>query len=128
MIHPLIRLLVTKPHLLSDHVEAYAQLVGEEVGKVSMMWVWRIVFGASAAVLGLIGIAYLGIALMLWGAADPSSEMRHPWLLFLVPLVPLAAAGFCVWRAQAKPDHDGFAVVKEQLNADMAMLREVSSA
>ena len=31
MIHPLLRLTTTEPHLLGDHVEAYADLVGEEV-------------------------------------------------------------------------------------------------
>ena len=33
-IHPLLRLLVTEPQLLADHVEAYAVLVDEEIANV----------------------------------------------------------------------------------------------
>ena len=31
MIHPLLRLIATEPQVLGDHVEAYAELVGDEV-------------------------------------------------------------------------------------------------
>ena len=32
MIHPLFRLIASEPQMLADHVEAYSELVGEEVG------------------------------------------------------------------------------------------------
>ena len=51
MIHPLLRLAATEPHLLGDHVEAYAALVGEEVAKVSTSWATRLGLYAAALVL-----------------------------------------------------------------------------
>lgn len=35
MIHPLLRLAVKEPHLLVDHLSAYAALAGEEVSKTT---------------------------------------------------------------------------------------------
>jgi len=127
MIHPLLRLLVKQPRLLTEHVEAYAHLVGDEVSKVSTMWIMRIVLYVAGGVLALLGLIFVGVALMLFGAV-PWSDMEHGWLLIVVPLVPLLAAGVCIWRARAPSSHDVVATVKAQLNADMAMLREVGSA
>jgi uncharacterized membrane protein YqjE len=127
MIHPLLRLLVSQPRLLTEHVEAYAHLVGDEVSKASTVWLWRIVFYAAAGLLAVLALVLIGVALLLWGAV-PTSDMAHPWMLIVVPLVPLVLAGVAVWRAQAAADHNVFAKVKEQLDADMSMLREVGSA
>ena len=51
MIHPLLRLAATQPHLLGDHVEAYAALVGEEVSKVSTSLMMRVGLYLGALVL-----------------------------------------------------------------------------
>ncbi|MDQ6679951.1 MAG: phage holin family protein [Pseudomonadota bacterium] len=127
IIHPLLRLIATKPHLLGDHVEAYSELIGAEVQKTSKMWVSRAVFGVAAVVLLLAGLLFTGIALMLW-AVVPGDSMNSPWLLIAVPLVPIAAGAFCIFRAKAEPAESAFGTVKEQFNADLAMLREVSAA
>ena len=127
MIHPLLHLIATKPQLLGDHVEAYAELVGAEVGKTSKMWISRVVFYAIALFLLSAGLIFTGVALMLW-AVVPSDNMNSPWLLIVVPLVPLIAGGFCIMKARAHPDQTPFETIKQQLNADMAMLREVSAA
>ena len=53
MIHPLLRLAATEPHLLGDHVEAYAALVGEEVKQgLDARWILRIALYARGAVPG----------------------------------------------------------------------------
>ena len=127
MIHPLLHLIATKPQLLGDHVEAYAELVGAEVGQTSKMWINRVVFYAVALFLLSAGLIFVGVALMLW-AVVPSSDMNSPWLLVVVPLVPLIAGGFCVMKARAKLDQTPFETIKQQLSADMAMLREVSAS
>ncbi|NUZ05075.1 phage holin family protein [Piscinibacter koreensis] len=127
MIHPLLRLLVKQPRLLTEHVEAYAHLVGDEVSKVSTMWIMRIVLYVTGGVMALLGLIFVGVALMLFGAV-PWSDMEHGWLLIVVPLVPLVGAALCIWRARAPSKHDVMTTVKAQLNADMAMLREVGSA
>jgi len=127
MIHPLLQLIATKPQLLGDHVEAYAELVGAEVSKTSKTWISRVVFWAAAAFLLTIFLVFAGVAIMLW-AVVPSDSMNVPWLLLVVPIVPLVAAVVCIMLAKAHPDESAFQTVKEQLSADMAMLREVSAA
>jgi hypothetical protein len=65
MIHPLLRLAATQPHLIGDHVENYAALVGEEVNKVSTAWLTRIGLYVGALVLFSVGLVLVGVALML---------------------------------------------------------------
>jgi cytochrome bd-type quinol oxidase subunit 2 len=126
MIHPLLRLAATEPHLLGDHVEAYAALVGEEVTKVSTSWATRIGLYLAALLLLAIGLVLVGVALMFC-AALPATGYPAAWALIVVPLVPLAGAVVCVMIARSRPIENGFDSVKKQLNADMAMLREVST-
>ncbi len=127
MLRPLLHLIVTQPELLGEHVEAYAQLVGEEVGKISALWVWRVVYWATAGVMLGMGVLFTGIALMLWGAASLDDPMIASWLLIVVPLVPFVIAAICVLLARSKADYPAFEVVKKQLDADVALLREASA-
>ncbi|MDQ6639413.1 MAG: phage holin family protein [Pseudomonadota bacterium] len=126
MIHPLLRLAATEPHLLGDHVEAYAALVGEEVSKVSTSVITRAALYGGALCLATVGLVLVGVAL-LFCAAVPASEYPAPWALFVVPLTPFVLAGACVLFARSKPTEKAFDAIKKQLNADMAMLREVSA-
>ena len=126
MIHPLLHLIATRPELLGEHVGAYAELVGSEVDKTSRLWVLRIACYAVAALLLTASVVFTGVALMLW-AVVPMAEMNAPWLLVAVPLVTLLVGAACLWRARAAPEHQAFETVKQQLSADLAMLREVSS-
>jgi hypothetical protein len=126
MIHPLLRLAATEPHLLGDHVEAYAALVGEEVTKASTSWAMRIGFYLASLLLVAIGLVLVGVALLLW-ATLPSSEYPAPWAMFVVPLTPFVLAAICALVARSKPVEKAFDAIRKQLNADMAMLREVSA-
>jgi uncharacterized membrane protein YqjE len=127
MIHPLLQLIATKPQLLGDHVEAYAELVSAEVSNTSKRWISRAVLWAASAFLIGLFIAFAGVALMLW-AVVPTDAMNIPWLLLVVPVVPLAAGTACILLAKSHPQQNAFQTVKEQISADMAMLREVSAA
>lgn len=126
MLHPLLHVLATRPHLIADHVEAYAELVGDEVGKASTALVRRVALYAAAGISGAMGVIFAGIAVMLWGSL-PSDGMPMAWLLILVPAVPLIGAGVCLAMAMAKSDRSGFQKVKEQFTADMFLLREVGA-
>jgi len=126
MIHPLLRLAATQPHLLGDHVEAYAALVGEEVSKVSTSLMMRVGLYLGALVLFAIGLTLVGVALMLRGTV-PATDYSAGWALFVVPLTPFVLGAICVVVARASPIEKPFDTVKKQLNADMAMLREVSA-
>ena len=126
MIHPLLRLAATEPHLLGNHVEAYASLVGEEVTKASTSWVMRIgLYLGALAMLG-VGLVLVGVALLLT-AALPSSDYPARWAMFVIPATPFVVALACVLVARSKPVASAFERIKIQLNADMAMLREVSA-
>ncbi len=126
MIHPLLHLIGTKPHLLGEHAEAYAELVGTEIDKTKRNWTSRFGLYAVALFLLTVGTVFTGMALMLW-ALVPLATMHLPWLLVVVPLVPLMIGGYCVFRARAEPKYPLFDALKQQLSADLAMLREVNA-
>ena len=126
MIHPLLKLIATEPEILGDHVEAYAELVGDEVRKTGNAWAARLAWYAAALCLLGVGLVFAGVALMLW-AALPQSGFQSPWVLVAVPAVTLAAALLCAFLARRSPIESAFDNVKKQLSADMAMLREVST-
>jgi len=125
MIHPLLKLIATEPQVLGDHVEAYAELVGDEVKKTGSAWATRLGYYLGALCLLGVGLVFVGVALMLWATLPPSG-FQAPWVLIAVPAVALVAALVCVMLARQSPIESAFDNVKKQLNADMAMLREVS--
>ena len=126
MIHPLLRLIATEPQILGDHVEAYAELVGDEVRKTGSAWTVRIGLYLAALALVGVGLVLTGVALMLW-AALPTPGVHEPWLLVAVPAASLLGALVCVILARRSPVENAFDKVRMQINADMAMLREVSA-
>ena len=126
MIHPLLHLVATKPYLIGDHVGAYAELVGAEVEKSSKRMMSRVLYGAVALFLLSAFIVFTGVAIMLW-ALVPLDNMNAPWLLLVVPLVPLIAGVVCAMKAAEKPEQGAFATVREQIDAVLAMLREVGA-
>ena len=129
MIHPLLRLVATEPHLLGDHVEAYAELVGEEVSKVSTAWIARVglVRAWRCSWSGRPGPGRRR-ADALGGACRPT-DYPAPWALVVGPAgaVRLGAVLRRLSRARSRP-RSAFDTIKKQLNADMAMLREVSAS
>lgn len=125
-IHPLLKLVMTKPHLLGSHVEAYAALVGDEAKKISTSLAMRVGLYAGAGVLALIGLILVGVALLL-RASISSVDYPAGWALFVVPLAPFVIAAVMVVVARSKPIEKAFDIVKQQVKADMDLLKEVSS-
>ncbi len=126
MIHPLLRLAATEPHLLGDHVEAYVSLVGEEVSKVSTSWMTRIgLYMVGLCMVG-VGLVLVGVALLVC-AALPASSYPAPWAMVVIPLTPFVIAAGCVLAARSTRIDKAFETIRQQLSADMAMLREVSA-
>ena len=91
MIHPLLRLAATEPHLIGDHVEAYAALVGEEVGKISTSVITRVVLYVAALCMVAVGLVLIGVALLFVAAISPS-DYPAPWAMVVVPLAPFVIA------------------------------------
>jgi hypothetical protein len=127
MIHPLIRLLISQPQMVADHVEAYAELVTEEVGGATQRLKRRLLLHAASLVGIVLGVLFGAVALMLW-ASSPDDTMRAPWVLWAVPGVPLLAGIACHFAARKRDDEPhGMAVIREQLAADAEMLRSVGA-
>lgn len=126
MIHPLLRLVATQPQLLADHAEAYAELVGDEIGRSVSSLKQRMLMISIA--LGLIAVAAVlaGVAAMLWAVSPPAS-IHAPWALIAAPGVPALVGMICLLVGRSPPP-DTFAELKQQLAADLVMLREVSAA
>lgn len=127
MIHPLFLLIATRPQLLADHAEAYAELVAAEAAHVSATWKRRSLLYALALCCLAVGAVLAGVALMLW-AVTPAASILAPWVLIAVPLLPMAVAAGCLLAARSPGDSSGFDNIRQQMKADLAMLREASTS
>jgi uncharacterized membrane protein YqjE len=123
----LFRLITTQPQLLLDHVEAYSELVVEEIADVSSAYKRRLLYGVLALLLAALGITFTGIALLLWATA-PLAQIHSPWLLWAVPMTPLVLALVCSLVAKNNARQGAFTDLRSQLRADMAMLRTTKAA
>ena len=127
MIHPLFRLIVSDPQLLADHVEAYSELVAEEVGAVTTQWKKRAALHAVSLACIVVTVVLAGVSVMLW-AVVPVDNMNAPWALVVAPGIPLALAVWAHFAAKAPVAEHAFKAIREQLAADAAMLRGVTAS
>jgi hypothetical protein len=127
MLHPLLHLVATQPQLLAEHAEAYAEMVADQVGAASVSWKRRAVLNA-VALCGLGVTAVLaGVALMLWSVIPPA-DIHAPWALIVGPLLPALVAAACLLAARARDESSAFGAQREQIRADISMLREAGAA
>lgn len=124
-IQPLLRLVATRPHLLVDHVDAYAALVDEEISVAVSDWKRRTLLNAVALSLLAVGGMLGGVALMLDAVVSTPSR-ENGWVLVVVPAIPIVVALLCL-IARARSRQHAFSDVRQQLAADLKMLREVCS-
>lgn len=125
--HPLFRLIATRPHLLVNHIELYGELVTQEARRVAREARRRAVLFAVAVFGLLFGLGFAGVALMMW-AVTPRLDPPAIWVLILVPAVPLVAAIICVLAARARPMPSVSDTLTDQLKADASLLREMGAA
>ena len=124
--HPLLHLIATQPHLLGEHAQAYAELVTAEVGTASSAWKRKAALGAGALCCAGVAAVLAGVSVLLW-AVVPAAQMHASWALWVVPAVPVFLAGACVVAARGDGSSSSFSALREQMKADMAMLREVTT-
>lgn len=122
MIHPLFITLAKQPTLFTEHADAYADLALAEWQDVTAQLKSRALIWGVTAVLGLVGLMLLGTSLLLWAVVPPAS-MPMPWLLWVVPAVPLVGAGVCAWIAATRRDAPAFETLRAQWAQDMATLK-----
>ena len=127
MTHPVFRLIATRPQLLVDHAQAYAELLNAEIGSVAASWKRRAMLNAVA--LCSLGVAAVlaGVALMLW-AVMPAAHIQAPWALVAGPLLPIVLALWCLAVARMNRSGRPFENIRLQVKADVAMLRSAGAA
>ena len=76
--HPLLHLIATRPQLLAEHAQAYAELVSTELPRASAAWKRQALLNTLAWLGFLAALLLGGVALMLW-ASLPLSSMPAPW-------------------------------------------------
>jgi len=124
--HPLLTLIALRPQLLLDHAQAYATLFNEEFSLAFATWRrWALLQAVALCCLG-VAVMLAGVALMLW-AVTPPAQIHAPWVLFAMPLLPLAIALACALKAHQQAQADTFANLGRQIDADLAMLREAGA-
>lgn len=121
--HPLLRLLVDRPQLLAEHVDAYAALIAVEVPRISAAWQRSALLHALALGSALVGTTLAGVSVMLWATA-PAVPPPTLWILLAVPAVPLVAALAFALAARSAHALDATGTLREQVRADIAMWRQ----
>lgn len=125
MLHPLIRLLATRPHLLAEHLGGYAHLLRVQADEALLLARVRTTLIAGMVAGAVLGAGLGGVAVMLL-ATIPLAQMPAPWALALAPALPLAGAGICGWQLLRQPPMLTLDLLRDQLAADAALLREAS--
>ena len=127
VIHPAIRVLASQPDLLAEHIAGYGQLVAAQAAEAAFRLRRRAWLVAAQVIFAGVGTGLGGMALLLV-AALPLEAMPAPWLLVIVPLAPFGAFAGCWWAARQAPPGLGFEPLREQLAADVALLREAGAS
>lgn len=128
MMRPILQLMATEPELLTDHLQSYAELLGEEVGTFQGQFKRHWIMFAVLALLATVTLILGGVALMLW-LITPHAQLQQlqvPWALWLVPLgmaVLCAVIAVIMKQEQRTP---GFQVLRQQIAADLAMLKQAT--
>jgi hypothetical protein len=122
-----IRLITTQPQLLVDHAEAYADLLATEARNISGAWKRRALLNVVALVCMIAAVIFAGVAIMLW-AVVPEAQIQAPWALIITPLLPLAIAIACLLMARLPSESNAFDTLRQQVKADMVMLRQMNAS
>ena len=117
----LLLLAIAQPHLMATHLGGYADLVRSELAASGAGLGRRACLLAITAVCSLCALILMGVALMNWATAAPGS-LSNPWVLLLVPALPLLAAllAWAAWRRE--PPLSLWTALQAQWSADAATL------
>lgn len=127
MFHPLIRLIAAKPHLLTAHLAAYADLVGVQTSEALTVLRSRALLAAGMGVCAALGLGLAGVAVLI-AAAIPLQGMPAPWLLAALPALPLLGAALCWWALRQGAPAWSADALRNQWAADAALLQAAGEA
>jgi hypothetical protein len=124
MTHPALLILAKNPEILADHAEAYTDLISESLKGMMSHWRRRAVCDISIALCVMLAIFFAGVAVMLWGT-NTALSVQGQWILVGVPLFPVLLA-YGLWQFSSRRSYstDAIEIVKRQIRADLAVLRQ----
>jgi hypothetical protein len=127
MVHPMLKMLATRPELMAEHFGAYAELAAAEASEAAALWRGRLLWAVATGGFVLLALMFGGTALLLLGAL-PREAMPAPWLLALVPLLALVLAAACFITLRSRPAAAPFAQLRQQVEVDAALLAEAGQS
>ena len=127
MLTPLFRLMATRPQLLAEHAEAYGELALLEFRAASAEWQRFARYKALGWCSLVVALLLAGVAGLL-ASALPMAGMAAPWALVVIPLVLAAAGVACLLAAGPAAQTSSFHRLRQQLQADGRLLRELDPA
>ncbi|AOW12689.1 hypothetical protein LPB72_16870 [Hydrogenophaga crassostreae] len=122
MIHPAFIAFAKRPGLLLEHADAYTDLASAELDEWAARWKRHAVVCVAAAVLLALGLLLAGTAGLLL-AALPLHAMPLPWLLWVIPGVPLLIGAGLGCSALAAKKQAPFTALRQQVSQDLATLK-----
>lgn len=130
MIRPLFQLMATEPELLTEHLQSYAALLGDEVDSFQGQFKRHWVMFAVLCLLVTVTLILSGVGLMLWliTPAAQIQQLQVPWALWLVPIGMAVACIALTIAMKQKERTPGFLVLRQQIAADLAMLRQATAS
>lgn len=127
MIHLILRRLTTDPGLFVEHASAYAELAALEVREAGRAWQRRTAALLFSALVGLLAVAFSGLAAMLCAAIDWHS-MPAPWTLTAVPAALWTACAALWWVGSNKARLPPFPHLRQQWAVDAQHIRDAGMA
>lgn len=127
MFHPLFRLVIRRPGLLATHLLGYYDLARAQTQDVAAELLARLLWGTLLVICLGVGGGMTGVALLLW-AVIPVAQMPMPWMLVVVPGVPLAMAFGCYLRVRGRGPIAMLEPIRDQLATDIDLLNQAERA
>jgi hypothetical protein len=127
MIHPFLKKLATEPTLFVEHASAYASLATLEAREVGLALRRRALALSACASLGMLALAFSGLAVML-AAAVPWQSMPAPWVLVGLPVALWLVCGVLWWMGSRQPLLQPFTHLRQQWAADTQLVRDVAQS
>ncbi|GAC1602462.1 MAG: hypothetical protein NVS3B2_06120 [Ramlibacter sp.] len=118
MIHPIFKVLVSRPELVVDHLGGYAALAQQEASTLGVELLHRAIAWGVAAVAFIVFLMLTGVAVMLG-----FTQGEFHWVLVLAPGAVLALALVAMTIARKSLPSQAFVELRGQLEADAQALR-----
>ncbi len=113
-------MVIRRPELLVDHLDAYSELAREELRRFGATLLQRLVLGLVALGSGLAAVVLAGVAVLMWAGGTPPH-----WAFVVVPLLPLALSLACtVFLLTCRDIDEPLERTWNQFDNDLALIRE----